>query len=477
MRKPKKSSRTRKKNSKSLQNKNKNKPIKTKSNPKRKQNRKTKTKKQIANGEKLKSTLINKQFLNFKTMEKKYVVGIFAGVLLIVFGILSSRMWETVNSNEIVVIQDPLDGELHVYVGGTATGGLVYQNFGTATHYLKSFPFWFSKANDQGAPSDQSIKVRFNDGGHAQVSGSVRINLPTDDKSVIRLHTAFGSQNSIEQQLIRPMVEKVVYMTGPLMSSKESYAEKRTQLLNDIEDQASNGVYKTVTIEKKRKDELSGQEQTFSEVDIIQVNGVVSRQEVSPLKQYGVVLNPGTLSLNAIDYDPTVEAQIKLQQSATMQIITSMANARRAEQEAITTTKQGEANAAKAKWEQEVIKSQKITEAQQALEVQELATKQAVLYKQQQILEGEGEAEKKKLIMSADGALDKKLETIENMTKAWADAYSKRNVPQWYQVGGGGSNGNPDNEFHTFMNMANIANAEKIGLDLSVPRGATTKGK
>lgn len=34
-------------------------------------------------------------------------------------------------------------------------------------------------------------------------------------------------------------------MTGPLMSSKESYAEKRTNLIRFIEDQISNGVYKT----------------------------------------------------------------------------------------------------------------------------------------------------------------------------------------------------------------------------------------
>jgi len=402
-------------------------------------------------------------------MDNKIITGIFAVILIIVLGVMGGKMFEQVDSNEIVVIQDPLDGELHVFVGGTATGGLVYQNFGTPTHYVKSFPFWFSKANDQGAPVDQSIKVRFNDGGHAQVSGSVRISLPMDDKSVIKLHTTYGSQSSIEQQLIRPMIEKVVYMTGPLMSSKESYAEKRTQLLNDIEDQSSNGVYKTVTIEKKRKDELSGQEQTVSEVDIVQINNVVQRQEVSPLKQYGVMLNPGTLSLNSIDYDPTVEAQIKLQQQATMQVQTARANSVRAEQDAITVAKQGEANAAKAKWEQEVLKSTAVTQAEQELAVQELATKQASLYKQQQILEGEGEAEKQKLIMSANGALDAKLATYEKVSKMYADAlqnYKGAWVPS-IVMGGDGKAGGSSSDF---MNMFTAKVARDLSLDMSVPK-------
>jgi hypothetical protein len=147
-----------------------------------------------------------------------------------------------------------------------------------------------------------------------------------------------------------------------------------------------------------------------------------------------------------------------------------MANAKKAEQEAITVAKQGEASAAKAKWEQEVIKAKLVTEAEQKLAVQTLATKQAELYKQQQILEGQGEAEKKKLIMFADGALDKKLATLEVMTESWANAYAKRQVPVWYQSGGVGG-GNPDNEFSNFMNMANVANAQKLGLDLSIPKG------
>lgn len=393
------------------------------------------------------------------------LIGIFAGVIVVALALMSGNITEHVDAGEIVVIQDAIDGELHV----TSQPGWAAQWFGTPTHYKKSFQFWFSKKNDQGSDEDQSIKVRFNDGGHANVSGSVRINLPTDEASVVKFHTAFRSQEAIEAQLVRTTIEKVIYMTGPLMSSKESYADRRTDLLNFIEDQASNGVYKTVTVEKKRKDELSGQEQTVSEVDIVQVGGAIQRQAISPLKNYGVMLNPGTLSLNSIDYDPTVEAQIKLQQSATMQVQTARANATRAEQDAITVAKQGEANAAKAKWEQEVLKSTAVTQAEQNLAVQTLATKQAELYKQQQILEGQGDAEKKRLIMAADGAIDSKLEAWKyERGKAW-EAFGKfqGNLVPMYQTGSANGNSNGMN----YMELMGMNAAKQLGLDMTMPKG------
>ena len=401
-------------------------------------------------------------------MNKKQIIGIFALILAVVFGVLSGKMWETVDADEIVVIQDPIDGELHIFIGGTSTGGLVFQNFGTPTHYNKSSQFWFSKQSEQGETKDQSIKIRFNDGGHANVSGSVRINMPLDAPSVIKLHTIYGSEQAIQQNLVRTTIEKCIYMTGPLMSSKESYAEKRNELLNYIDDQATLGIYKTITKDEKVKDELSGEEKTVSVVNIVTKDGVIQRNSASPLHEFNLKLATGSLALNSIDYDATVEKQIEEQQKATMSVATAMANSKKAEQDAITVAKQGEASAAKAKWAQEVLKAQAVTLAQQQLEVQALATKQAELYKQQQILEGQGEAEKKKLIMFADGALDKKLATIEAMTASWADAYAKRQVPTWYQSGGNGNNA--DNEFSNFMNMANIANAQKIGLDLNIQK-------
>lgn len=376
------------------------------------------------------------------TLKKWVLLGV--SVIALIFMIsISGKMGEQVNSDEIVVIQDPIDGELHVHVGNTATGGLVWQNFGSVVHYKKSFQYWFSKNNAEGELGDQSIKVRFNDGGHAQLSGSIRIDMPVDDASVTRLHTKYGSQDAIEHALIGQLITKSVYMTGPMMSSKESNSERRTQLLGYIEDQAINGIYKTIVTTAKVKDPMDEtQERTVSVVQILMGPDNITplRQEVSSAKEFNMRLY--NLTINSIDYDKDVEAQIKTQQQAIMSVQTAIANAKKAEQDKFTVEQQGMANAAKAKWEQEVLKATAITEAQQQLEVQELATKTSASHKQQLILEGEGEATKKQLGMQANGALEQKLAAWIEVNKAYAAAMSNSNwVPTTIMGGNAGTIG------------------------------------
>ena len=136
------------------------------------------------------------------------------GTAVLLLFILSGKLIENVDNSEVVVIQS-LTGQMYVY----DQPGPVFQNFGTATHYRKSKQFWFSNKIDEGNKIDQSIKIRFNDGGHGNLSGSLRYNLPADHKRILALHTDFHSQQGIEQELIRQVITKSIDMTGPLMSS------------------------------------------------------------------------------------------------------------------------------------------------------------------------------------------------------------------------------------------------------------------
>ena len=146
-------------------------------------------------------------------------------------------------------------------------------------------------------------------------------------------------------------------MTGPLMSSKESSAEKRNDLLAYIEDQAIGGVFKTRQEDVKIHDDLTNTAKTTTIVKIISDSkGLPIRNERSAIKNYNVNLQG--LALNAIDYSEDVEKQIKLQQSLTMAVQSSIANARKSEQDAITAEQKGKADASSAKWKQEVIRAQ-----------------------------------------------------------------------------------------------------------------------
>lgn len=404
----------------------------------------------------------------------KIVIGVLGIIILIALIASATRMFETVQAGEIVIIQDPVDGELHVY----SDPGLKWQNFGKATHYKKSFQFWFSKFKDQGTESDQSIVIRFNDGGHATISGSVRADLPGDPKQMIDIHMRLGSQAAVEQELVRTVIEKSVYMSGPLMSSKESYADKRNLLITYIEDQAARGIYRTVPKEVKVKDPMTGVEKTITIVEIAVDDKLnPTRQEDSPLQRFGLRLY--NLSINEIKYDKTVEDQINTQQQAIMSVQTAMAEAKKAEQRAITVEKEGEANAAKAKWEQETIKAKLVVEAEQRLAIAEFDKQTAEQRKQEQILLGEGEAERKKLVMAADGALTQKIDAWKEVNFKYAEsiaAYKGAWVPSIMMGGyGGGQSSYPGMGAQDFINMLMMQSAKQLSLDVSVPAGTVNK--
>lgn len=394
------------------------------------------------------------------SLKKMVLLGVVTIITLILV-FTAGKWFEDIDAGEVVVIQDPFDGDLHVF----KQPGWQWQGYGKATHYRKSNQFWFTSPKDtsDGDEQDLSIPVKWNDGGHSTISGSVRYDLPMDDAALIKIHSIFGSQEALEHQLIKTNVEKAVYMTGPLMTSKESYAEKRNDLIFYIEDQASKGVYKTKQTDVKIVDELTGDDKTVTRVDIVESNGAPIRQEKSPILDYHIRLY--NISINDIKYDKTVEQQIRTQQQAIMQVQTAIANAKKAEQDAITAAKQGEADAAKAKWAQEVIKAENVTKAEARKKVAELDVVTAELNKRRMTLEGEGEAAKKRAVMQANGALEQKLEAYIKVQEYWANAFAKYagNVVPYY-VASPNYNGNGATQFMEIMGMKA---ARDLNLDMS----------
>ena len=410
----------------------------------------------------------------------KIVVGI---ILCIILAVGALRVFENVPADRIVVIQAPLSGKLTWYTDP----GLKWQGWGKVTSYKKSFQYWFSSMADQGKKEDQSIETRFNDGGHAKISGSVRVDLPTDPDKLTALHTRYGSQEAIDQELIRPTFERSIYMSGPLMSSAESYSDRRNQLINFIEDQATNGMYKTTTHMQRTKDPITGNEKTISVVDLVpdpKAVGGYQRSEPSPVSEFG--LKAYNLSINNIKYDKTVDEQIQTQQRAIMQVQTAIAESRQAEQSALTAEQLGKAEATKAKWSQEAIKAKAVTEGEQQKEVAKLAAEKrrdvakldrdaAEFYKQGQVLKGEGDAAYKKMVIEADGALAQKLQTLENIIGIEAREFGKQKWVPEIQMGGVGDNNT--NQAVNMMNLLSVQALKSLGLDISIPTTGTTPTK
>lgn len=394
----------------------------------------------------------------------KYILG---GVVLLLLVLISPRLIEEVDAGEIVVIQAPISGDITVH----KEAGWVWQGGGKATHYRKSNQFWFlstedkiSDANYRGDTTNNALPAIWNDGGKSTISGSARYDMPLDDQAIVLLHSTFGSQESIERQLVKTNMEKSIFLTGPLMSSKESYAERRSDLISLIEDQANKGVYRTRVKEQETHDELTGEMKKERIVTILtdSTGSITLRQERSTIDVYGLRLY--NVAIKNIKYDDRVEEQIKTQQQSIMSVQTAIANARKAEQDAITAQKQGEAAATTAKWEIEVTKARLVTEAEAKKAVAEQEVLTAELNKQRDILEGEGIAAKKRLVMQADGALNEKLQAWVKAQEFWAEAFSKHQhsvVPQFM------TGGNVQNGALNFMEIMGAKAAKDLALDLS----------
>lgn len=385
------------------------------------------------------------------------VVAALAAVLVVA---MAGELVEHLDAQEVMVIQS-LSGKLTVY----DTPGYHPQWFGKVTKYPRRSSYEFQ------AP------IRFNDGAQAKMHGSIQFEIPTDAPTLITLHSKFGSAQTLQGQLVERVIDKAIYMSGPLMSSKESYAEKRNALITYVEDQITHGVYQTRQHDVKTTDPITGVEKTITAVEIVADDkGMPRRQEDPILTPFGIKTFNFTIS--ELNYDATVEAQIRGQQQITMDVQTAIATAKKAEQQAITVAKEGEAAAAKAKWEQEVIKAKAVVEAQQALEVAQLDTKKAEQEKMAKILRAEGESEYKRKIIVADGALEQKLAAYKEVQAAWAQAFAEYKGPALVPAvvmaprEGAASGGTGA---QALIDMLSAKTARDLALDLSIPSGNAAK--
>lgn len=390
---------------------------------------------------------------------KKYVVLGLSAVFLIMTLMSLGQIFERVDASEIVIIQAPISGDLAYHV----TPGLKLQLFGAVTTYPKRQIYTFEN------------RMRFNEGGHGVMFGSIQWEMPQDVENLLALHTNYRSSEAIQQQLVQVVTDKATYLTGPLLSSKESYAEKRTNLISWVEDQILRGIYQTAQYDSTVTDVISGEETTRSIVKIVNDStGVPLRRERGQLEAFGI--RAFNFAVTQIAYDDVVEAQIQSQQENIMAVQTAIAEARRAEQRTITVAAEGEAAATEAQWAQEVIKAQQVTEAQQRLEVATLDRQSAGQERQANILRGQGEGERRRLVMVADGALSQRLEALVEINKNYATAiqsYSGAWVPQIVMGDGTGASSVAGGGAQQLIQMLLAKTAKDLAVDITARAGTS----
>ena len=386
------------------------------------------------------------------------------GVVGLVAFSIGGQLVDTVRSGSYQIKQAAVTGTMSAKM----TPGLWVQLFGDITTWPKAETFYFTADSVEGGRQDDSIEVRFNDGSLCHISGTLRIVLPTTEEAAVALVTRYGYRNydEMEQKLVLPVVRNALRLTANLMSARESYSEKRTDFIFWAWDQVQNGLYETTEETRKVTDIVSG-EQVTKTFKIIKLG-----TDSQPLHQHnplaGLDIHLANFEIKEFVYAEKVQEQIATQQEALMSVATARAQAQQAEQEALTKEAKGKAKVMEAKYEEEEIKVRAVVQAEMQLEVARLEKQAAEEKKEREILLGQGEAERKRLVLQADGALAQKLAAMIKINDSWASAYSQRPVPALVM---GGESGGTDTGTTEFAQMMQLLVANQLGLDLSVPQG------
>lgn len=409
--------------------------------------------------------------------------------------------------------------------------GIFCQCFGRLTKYKEAGTFTFAKkSNDLEGKGKAKVKkkkeitpersdvieVRFNDGGIAWLSGVALFDLPKDIDKMHLLHQKFRNFDNLLNVLIVPTLKESVAFTAALMDSGESYMSKRATFTEWAWDQLEKGTYKTEVQSEETTDPNTGD---ITKKRIVKVktddDGNVMRSK-NPLERYGITLKQ--FQITNISYEPDTEKIIKAKREALQKTISAKIAAERAIQERLAAVELGKKNvkiaeykalvkkkkseveaeeakevaviAARKKLEVGKIEKEKsirkakkkvelekldreraLVEAKKKLEVARIDAKSAERNRQTSIFDGQGLAEKRRLIYKADGALQQKLDAYVEVMKVLGKELGKQKWVPDITMGAGANGSSADgNAAMNFMNLWMMKTAKDLGVEMAADK-------
>ena len=402
-------------------------------------------------------------------MNRTLSIGVPIAILLALI-VAGNQLFDTNSAGYIKIRQMPVTGNLLV----VRDPGMFGQWFGQVWEYKQAGTYSFGDEGAKGTIQSGPIEVRFNDAGRARVAGNVRFDLPTNDEGILNLHFKFRSYEHMAESLLKPAIAEALILTASLMSAEESYSGRRSEYSQLAWDQVLNGVYLTEWEEAETVDPITSDKTLKRIVKIRRDQNGNPMRKPNPLQEYQITASQFFIDRD-LEYEEGVLAQIKNQRDARMKTITAKAEAEKAQQDLITAEARGKADVMQARYEREVEKEKAVVAATESLRVAELDRQTAEQEKQANILRGQGEAERKRLVIQADGALTQKLDALVAIQQHWASAYAQRRVPSTVFAGASGdATGGLDQSAQSFMQLLTLKAAQDLQLDTTIRKGGET---
>ena len=389
---------------------------------------------------------------------------------MVIFVIIALSTLDRNDAGYYTVVQS-VSGKMSV----RTTPGYYFKWFGKTTRYRVADTLYFSQWPDEGSKDDNSIDARFTDGGVGYISANVRYRFPSEIDKILLIHETFGSDRAFKLGAIEQLSMQAIQTTASMMTAEDSYRNRRPQFISMIMDQITNGLYETQTTTAR----IDGEYVTTQEI-IKDNTGTVLRKP-RDLDEFGVIITQ--VNVTDINYEASVLAQIDRKRESSMEAELAKVEAEKARQANIQAEEEGKRNVTVAKYQEEEVKVKEITRAEKEKEVAELAAQRelsvaeirkqqaqievetADLIKQATILEAEGEAEAKRLVLEADGALEQKLQALVEINNVWAKAYTEQRPTPDIIIGGQEQVGN---SAQAFMDIVMLKTLQDLSVDINV---------
>ena len=348
--------------------------------------------------------------------------------------------------------------------------------------------------------------IMFLDQVDANAQATVRFLIPTEKETFLRLAHEYRTPENLLRTALIPAFKETLQANASLMGAEEYYSGGRTEFNTEFENQMVNGIYivkrEEVTQQQLRRQKGTAnvalgtdQEDFGDETRVVFVVNKVLDDSGVPLRKsqrfvdYGITVVDSRIT--QMNPNQRFVERMQLKQKASADRAIAREQRIQEEEQRLLAISRGEREVAERQAKAKVEQIQATTEADTS---KQLAITEATKLKEQAAIEREtakinlekaeieaktrrtladAEAYQKRVILQADNALAQKLEAETEIQKIWADAFAKRNVPQYVFGGGAAGGGTPtgsDSEARMFMQLLTLDAAKRLNYDRDVKK-------
>lgn len=352
------------------------------------------------------------------------------------------------------------------------------------------------------------INIMYLDQVDADAMATVRFRLPSDRETFLHMAHEYRTPENLLRVALIPSFQETLQATASLMSAEDYYSGGRTEFISEFENQMQNGIYlvrrmevlkpstKLQTVEAdasnpKHQDEFGDQQKTVFVVEkrIEPESGLPLRKK-QKFTLFGITVHEARVT----DMKPNKKFVTRMEQKQEASAKRAIAREQKIQEEEqrLLAIARGDREVAE---RQAAMKVQQIEVTTQAETKRKEVLIEAERQRQQALIQEEtakiflsraridaeavqvaadAQAYKKEKILRADNALAQKLDAEIQIQQIWADAFAKRNVPQYvFGAGGAGVPVGSDNEVKHFMQLMTLDAAKRLNYDRSMTLSKT----